>query len=293
MIEIIQKEKCSGCHGCVNACPKHCITMHPDTEGFWYPQINKEQCIACGLCEKVCPIIRKNESDDHFTTKAMAAINQDEEIRLKSSSGGVFTLIAEEIIKQGGAVFGAAFSEDFKSVHHICVDTVEGLDKLRGSKYVQSRIGDTYKQAKAFLEEGKKVLFTGTPCQISGLYAYLAKPYENLYTQDLICHGTPSPMVWKKYVEYREQKAASKTQRMFFRHKQYGWKTYAVLFEFANNTAYGKTLHEDAFMKVFLSNICLRPSCYACSFKTLHRESDLTLADFWGGSGSDAGYGRR
>lgn len=282
MIDIESSERCSGCYACVNACPKNCIKMIPDKEGFWYPQIDKENCIDCGLCEKVCPIIYKWQPDNSRTTTAMAAINMNEDIRLKSSSGGIFTLIAEEIIKRGGVVFGAAFADDFRSVHHIYVDNTESLEKLRGSKYVQSKIGDTYKQAKDFLDSGRIVLFTGTPCQIGGLYSYLRKPYENLFTQDIICHGVPSPMVWEKYIDEREKKSASTTQRMFFRHKKYGWKTYAVLFEFSNNTAYVKNLLEDPYMRLFLSNVCLRPSCYSCSFKTESRQADITLADFWG-----------
>lgn len=282
MIDISSKEECSGCHACTNACPKNCIRMTSDIEEFWYPQVDKDQCIDCGLCENVCPIIHKWEPDDTRSTKAMAAINLNEEIRLKSSSGGVFTLIADEVLSQGGVVFGAAFTDDFKSVQHICIGNSAGLEKLRGSKYVQSKIGDTYKKAKEYLDGGRKVLFTGTPCQIGGLYSYLRKSYDNLYTQDIICHGVPSPMVWEKYLEEREHKSASKTQRMFFRHKKYGWKTYAVLFEFTNNTAYVRKFQEDSFMKAFLSDSCLRPSCYNCSFKGIQRQADITLADFWG-----------
>jgi len=282
MIEIALNEKCSGCHACANTCPKNCIQMTSDDEGFWYPQVDKEKCIDCGLCEKVCPIMHKWEPNENSKTTAMAAINLNDEIRLKSSSGGIFTLIAEEIINQGGVVFGACFADDFRSVHHICVDNIDDLEKLRGSKYVQSKIGDTYKLAKDFLDSGRKVLFTGTPCQIGGLYSYLRKPYDSLFTQDIICHGVPSPMVWEKYVEEREKKATSTTQRMFFRHKKYGWKTFAVLFEFTNKTAYVKKLHKDPYMRAFLTNSCLRPSCYKCSFKSIQRQADITLADFWG-----------
>lgn len=156
MIEIDDKTKCSGCHACANACPKNCICMTSDEEGFLYPQIDKSQCIDCGLCEKVCPIIHKWQHDSSRTTTAIAAINLNEEIRLKSSSGGIFTLIAEKIFAQGGVVFGAVFSDDFKSVRHICVENIADLDKMRGSKYVQSKIGDTYKQAKLFLDSGRK-----------------------------------------------------------------------------------------------------------------------------------------
>ena len=282
MIEIKDKSNCSGCHACANACLKNCIDLISDEEGFWYPQVDKGKCIDCGLCKKVCPIIHKWQPDESRTTKAIAAINMNDDIRLKSSSGGVFTLIAEEIINQGGVVFGAAFADDFRSVHHICVDNTDDLNKLRGSKYVQSKIGDSYKQAKDYLDSGRTVLFTGTPCQIGGLYSYLRKQYDNLLTQDIICHGVPSPMVWEKYVDEREQKAASTTQRMIFRHKKYGWKSYAVLFEFSNNTAYVKNHREDSFMKAFLLNSSLRPSCYACSFRGIKRQADVTLADFWG-----------
>lgn len=282
MINFTDKSKCSGCYACSNICPKNCIKMTSDEEGFWYPQIDADKCVNCGLCEKVCPIINQQIIDSSFETKAIAAINLDEKTRLESSSGGIFTLIAERIVEQGGVVFGAALTSDFKAVEHICVDNSDDLEKLRGSKYLQSEIGDTYKQAKEYLDNGRKVLFTGTPCQIGGLLSYLKKPYDNLYTQDIICHGVPSPMVWRKYVEECEHKSVSQTKRMFFRHKKYGWKTYAVLFEFSNSTAYVKRFQEDAFMRLFLSDICLRPSCYACSFKSLYRQADITLADFWG-----------
>ena len=280
MIIIDDKTKCSGCHACANACPKNCISMVSDEEGFWYPQVNKEKCIDCGLCEKVCPIIHKWQSDDSLTTTAMAAINLNEEIRLKSSSGGIFTLIAEKIIDQGGVVFGAAFSDDFKSVQHICVDNIADLDKLRGSKYVQSKIGDTYKQAKEYLDSGRKVLFSGTPCQIGGLYSYLRKPYENLLTQDIICHGVPSPMVWEKYVEEHERKISSKANKVTFRNKKNGWKAYSVFIGFENRKQYLKEHSADMYIKAFLSDICLRPSCFDCQFKGIKRHADITLTDF-------------
>lgn len=256
--------------------------MISDEEGFWYPQVDKDNCIKCGLCEKVCPILHKWQSDENRTTTAMAAINLNEDIRLNSSSGGIFTLIAEEIINHGGVVFGAAFAQDFKSVHHICVDNISELEKLRGSKYVQSKIGNTYKQAKDYLDKGRTVLFTGTPCQIGGLYSYLSKPYDNLFTQDIICHGVPSPTVWEKYVDEREKRAMSNTKRIVFRNKKYGWKNYSVSFDFSNNTEYIVKHHKDSFMKIFLYNVCLRPSCYACSFKRIKRQADITLGDFWG-----------
>ncbi len=282
MISIEKKSSCSGCYACAISCPQKCIQMISDEEGFWYPRVDKGKCINCNLCEKSCPIINKWQPKDLSTTTAIAAKNRDEIIRFRSSSGGIFTLIAEEILAQDGVVFGAAFSDDFRSVRHICVDNTDDLEKLRGSKYLQSKIGDTYKQAKDFLENGRKVLFTGTPCQIGGLYSYLRKSYDNLFTQDIICHGVPSQMIWNKYVNYREKNSGSTTRRVYFRNKKYGWKNYSVLFDFSNSTKYQINFQNDAYMEGFLRNIYLRPSCYSCAFKTIQRQADITLADFWG-----------
>lgn len=253
--------------------------MTADEEGFLYPVVDEVACIKCGLCERVCVCLHHAEREQG-TPKAYAAYNRNEEVRLASSSGGVFTLLAEYVLEQKGVIYGAAM-ENFR-VKHIRVSDSEGLALLRGSKYVQSDIGQTYLQAKADLEAGKIVLFTGTPCQIEGIKSFLRKDYKNLITMDIICHGVPSPMVWDRYVAYREKEAGAPATRMFFRHKEYGWKTYAVLFEFSNNTAYVRRLGDDLFMQVFLHDLCLRPSCYACNFKTIYRTSDITVADFWG-----------
>lgn len=283
MIEISSKDRCCGCYACANGCPNECIKMVSDEEGFWYPKIDKNECIDCGLCEIVCPIINKWQPiNDNRPIEALAAINKNEEIRINSSSGGIFTLIAEAIINQKGVVFGAAFSDNFRYVNHIAVKNISELERLRGSKYVQSGIGYTYKRVKEHLENGKKVLFTGTPCQIGGLYSFLRKSYDNLYTQDIICHGVPSPMVWDKYVEELEGKFSSKIKRMCFRSKRSGWKSYSSVFAFSNNKEYKKNYHEDPYMKAFLSNLCLRNSCYNCQFKGITRQADITLADFWG-----------
>jgi coenzyme F420-reducing hydrogenase beta subunit len=213
--------------------------------------------------------------------QAYACRNKDESVRLLSSSGGLFTLIAGQIISNRGVVFGASFNHDF-TVSHSYVETMENLEGLRGSKYVQSKIGDTYKQIKGFLSQGQLVLFSGTPCQIGGLKAYLQNDYEKLFCVDIICHGVPSPEVWQKYVAYREKRAKSPTRRISFRRKDEGWKRFSVSFSFENNTEYLQTLDKDLYMQAFLRDICLRPSCHACNFKTLHRQSDITLADFWG-----------
>ena len=279
MITITDKSLCSGCHACMSICPKKCIVMQMDNEGFLYPHGNKTDCIDCGMCEKVCqsinPIISGNIG------KAYACINNNMEVRLASSSGGIFTLIAEKILEEGGVVFGAGYDENF-NVHHVAVESKEQLSLLRGAKYVQSTIGDAYVQAKDYLDEGRYVLFTGTPCQIDGLLHYLNRKYEKLYTQDLVCHGAPSPLVWRRYIQCREEEASASMSRIFLRYKKYSWKAYFVQFEFSNNTEYEQIFSKDLFMKGFLANLYLRPSCYNCHSKTLKRNSDITLADFWG-----------
>ena len=282
MIQITKKQNCSGCHACVAVCPKGCISMQRDKEGFLYPIADKSSCINCGLCEKACQSI--NPIKSKAIPKAYAAYNKNEDVRMKSSSGGTFTLIAEYIINKGGAVFGAAFDEEL-NVHHVCVERKEDLYRLRGSKYLQSTIGETYKTAKQVLNQGRYVLFTGTPCQIDGLLHYLNKKYDKLYTQDIICHGVPSPMVWQKYLKYQGSVYGGEVDRKSlpaFRRKDEGWKRYSVSYRFADDTEYRQTLDKDLFMNAFLSNICLRPSCYNCHSKSLNRNSDITLADFWG-----------
>lgn len=279
MQKIVEENFCSGCHACFNVCPNKCIEMVPDKDGFCYPCINESECIDCNKCKNACPIVNKEKISN--VGKAYAAINRDERVRLESSSGGVFTLLAKTTINKGGTVFGAAFDEKF-NVNHIAIDSLDEIYKLRGSKYVQSEIGESYRQAKTLLDVGKYVLFTGTPCQISGLKSYLKKDYETLITQDIICHGVPSPKVWQEYIQYRESKAKAQSKRIFFRNKKYGWKTFSVLFEYANGSKYMKNFSDDLYMKAFLQNLSLRPSCYSCHSKSLERESDITLADFWG-----------
>ena len=279
MINIEKKINCSGCHACYNICPKNAIKMEVDEKGFRYPIVNKEQCVNCGLCEKVCPIITKNQINNN--PRIYVCYNKNEEIRAESSSGGIFSLIANEILSRNGVVFGAAFSQDFL-VSHISIEKKDDLDLLRRSKYVQSSINDTYKEAKKFLDDGRFVLFTGTPCQIEGLLAYLKKDYDKLYTQDIVCHGVPSPKVWKTYLKYRKNKDGEKPISINFRDKkQEGWHRFSLSFKY-KNFEYSKNQTQDLFMKVFLRNLCLRDSCYECSFRKEHRLSDITLADCWG-----------
>lgn len=278
MEKIVEKFRCTGCHACYNICPKKAITMIEDEKGFKHPAIDKEKCIDCGLCKKVCPVLKEKEIENDI--KAYACYNLNEKERLESSSGGIFILLAQEIIKRKGVVFGAYLNKDFK-VEHIKIDNTKDLGKLMGSKYVQSIIGETYKQVKEELIEGKYVLFTGTPCQIEGLKSYLMKDYEKLYTQDIICHGVPSPLVWEKYKEYRKKTDKQTPLKISFRNKDNGWSLFNLKF-FYKNDSYKKNQNEDMFMQAFLRNTILRDSCYNCKFKKLHRISDITLADYWG-----------
>ena len=279
MLNIQHPAECSGCGACRAVCPAGAITMQADKEGFLYPVVDEAACIRCGKCVRLCPVANKDKASVEKPV-AYAAYTNDAAVRRNSSSGGIFTEMATCVLKQNGVVFGAALVGGV--AQHIAVEQVEDLGKLRGSKYVQSVIGDTYEQAKAYLEQGRIVLFTGTPCQIAGLYSSLPHDYDNLYTQDLICHGAPSPMVWQKYVEFREKKAHAALQNAGFREKSSGWKRFSLQMEFAGGKTYTKLLSDDPYLQSFLRNYTLRPSCYACAFKTKHRVADVTLADYWG-----------
>ncbi len=310
MINILDKKDCCGCSACVQRCPKHCIAMREDNEGFLYPEVNKNFCINCGLCEKVCPVI--NQATQREPLKVYAAKNPDEEIRRQSSSGGIFTMLAERIIDNDGVVFGASFDKNW-DVEHQYTEIKEGLAAFRGSKYVQSRINDAFKQTETFLKQGREVLFSGTPCQIAGLKLFLRKEYDNLLTVDFICHGVPSPGVWRTYLKetiMRPEGATGKNTVLLslnsmpvitgisFRDKRLGWKKFGFGVRCAASKAAKNSvlesdksqeetflyqpMRENPFLRGFLANLFLRPSCYSCPTKELKSGSDITIADFWG-----------
>ena len=279
MINISDKKMCCGCSACLSACSQNAIKFKKDEFGFNYPEVDESKCINCGMCELVCPIINgKSESNDKID--AFACYNNNNEERKKSSSGGIFILLAKEIIKKNGVVFGATFDDSFNVVHSY-TDNEKNLEQFMGSKYTQSDINNSYVKVREFLTNGRKVLFTGTPCQIEGLISYLGKQYKDLYTQDIICHGVPAPKVWKKYIDYQEKKYKQNIKSVSFRNKDHGWSLFRMKLSFDKKT-YSKDFSEDPFMKAFLKNMCLRDSCYNCSFKKRYRESDITLADYWG-----------
>ena len=278
MDKVIERIDCCGCCACINVCPKGALYIKEDIKGFKYPEIDKNKCINCGMCKKVCPVLSSKEEEKIIDAYACYNNNLDE--RLNSSSGGIFCLLAKEIIKRKGVVFGAVFDNEF-NLRHSFIEKIDDLRKMQGSKYTQSIIGDSYKKAKEFLDNGRPVLFTGTPCQIEGLKSFLLKDYDNLYTQDIICHGVPSPRVLQKYINYQEMINKEKIESLLFRNKDRGWSNYETKIIFKTKI-YNKNHSKDIFMRSFLKNICLRDSCYNCAFKKKYRSSDITLADYWG-----------
>lgn len=280
MIDIVDKSKCSGCYSCENICPKGCIEMKSDDEGFWYPFVNKDICIECGLCENVCPTLNDIKKDI-MKNKCYGCKNRNYETRIESSSGGAFTALCEKIIESRGVVFGAIFTADMEVKHDYAESLIE-CKKFRGSKYVQSKIGKTYVKAEQFLKDGRLVLFSGTQCQIKGLNLFLRNKYINLITVEIICHGVPSPFVLKKYKDKKETIFKSKLKNIEFRNKTYGWEDFSTALEFENEKRIIERIDENLYMKGFLRNLYLRPSCYKCSSKNFRSGSDISLADYWG-----------
>lgn len=280
MITIKNKKDCCGCAACYSICPKNCIEMKADEEGFLYPNVNKNICINCGLCEKVCPIINRTLEKKTKQEGYLVQI-KDEKIRAESTSGGAFTAIAKYVLDRNGVVFGVQYDKDLNVVHSY-VENEADLKLYRNSKYVQSKIGDTFKQAKRFLDEGRWVCFSGTACQIEGLKNFLRKDYEKLITVDLVCRAVPSPLLWKKYVEYQKNKYGNDIKNILFRDKSfYGYNHSQMSIQISNGKkVYHNGLESDPMLRAMFSNICHRPSCYDdCVFKKRYRVSDYTIWD--------------
>ena len=280
MIQITDKSQCCGCWACENICPKHCIEMQPDHEGFRYPVINQKECIECGLCEKVCPNLKEKQNDtppiNHYIIQ-----NKNKRDLRKSNSGGFFSVISEYAIQKHGVVFGASFDEKME-LRHTYAESYAECHPFRGSKYVQSQIKDSYQKAKNFLNQGKLVVFSGTPCQIAGLKSYLRKDYENLITVDLVCRGVPSPLLLKKYFEYHSKEKNNTIIGYLSRDKYYGYSySTASIFFKDKNISYHKGKESDIMLGLYFKNLCSRPSCYQCHYKTIHRVSDFTIFDCW------------
>lgn len=272
-----KKDLCTGCTACVYVCPKECITMRSDHEGFLYPAVDSTKCIQCGICSKVCPVNNKNEQ---LEGKAFAARNEDISVRMTSSSGGMFNAIATWVINHNGVVAGAKFNEHMQ-VHHVLIDNLKDLKPLQASKYVQSDLRDVFSEIKRILLEDRYVFFCGTPCQAAGLKHYLKRDYDNLFVADVICYGVPSPGIFNKFVKYMEDKHQSPMREFYFRDKTYGYASPNLKAIFENGSIEQMTSDVKSFTKTFFAGVTTRPSCFNCAFKSSSRETDFTLGDFW------------
>lgn len=282
MINITDKAKCCGCTACKQICPNNSICLEEDLEGFLYPKVDATICINCGLCERVCPILTYRSESLPLGT--YAAINEDYSIRRQSSSGGVFSLLTEWVIGMGGIVFGARYDDNWMVITDY-TDSLEGTYAFRGSKYLQSNLNDSYLKCREILKDGRLVLFCGTPCQISGLQNYLRIEYDNLITVDFVCHGVPSPGVWRQYLGELVSKESMEISDIRFRDKKSGWKRFSFVIDYikdGHKFSMASIFSDNIFMRAFLSNLILRPSCYQCPVKCGRSHADITIGDLWG-----------
>ncbi|MBP3435475.1 MAG: Coenzyme F420 hydrogenase/dehydrogenase, beta subunit C-terminal domain [Clostridia bacterium] len=279
MIDQVPSALCSGCRACEAVCPHKAIDFVEGEDRFLYPQAGKG-CVSCGLCLAVCPVMNETVRVDRESIQLTAAQNHNAAILEKSSSGGVFFELARMVVEGGGVVFGAAWDKDFR-LKHQAVSDVSALSALMGSKYVQSDTAGCYPHVKSVLDDGRDVLFSGTPCQVRGLLAFLRKDYANLYTVDVVCHGVPSQDSFDRYIAACRKKVGSALTKIDFRSKSSGWRNFSVRLEFENGTVMENTVRDDLFMRAFLKNLTLRRSCYQCRANDYRSGSDITLGDFW------------
>ena len=283
MIEIREKTSCCGCTACQQVCPHGSIAMREDEHGFLYPKVDVGSCVDCHLCEKVCPVINRYDSKE-APLHSYLAKTADEAVRAQSSSGGIFTELARLAIERGGVVFGVRFNKDWQAEYDYC-ETVEGISAFRGSKYVQAYPRKAYTQVLGFLKEGRYVLFTGTPCTVSGLNHFLRKKYDNLLTMDVVCHSIPSPKVWARYLKETERKKGMVISNLTFRDKSQGWTNYSLRIDMENTdgekTSIVESHFDNSYMRGMMYDLFTRPSCSACPARNYTSGSDLTIADAW------------
>ena len=284
MPKLVEWDKCCGCAACANKCLKQAISMLPNHEGFLHPVVDAEKCVECGACEKACPGLHPAYNENALK-EAFVLQHKNDAVRYQSTSGGAFTAIAEEVIRRGGVVFGAVMTEDLRVVHG-CVETMEDLARFRNSKYVQSEIGDCYSHVKHLLNEGRWVCFSGTPCQINGLIKFLGRDYERLVTVDVVCKSVPSPLIFKKYVEYKKGQEGGISD-VVFRDKKRGF-LYCTMAHYLTHDdrqkgkdVYRRGSESDEWLRLFLSGKISRHSCMTCPYQTAQRVSDFTLGDIW------------
>lgn len=274
---VVEKCKCSGCLACREICPVGAIDVIKDEEGFRYPKINEKKCIHCGKCYNLCAVKREKIEFEKEPLKVIGAKIKDEQERMTSRSGGIFIALANEILEQDGVVYGCKLGEDLE-VHHARASNKKEVNAFKGSKYVKSDLRDVYHEVKEDLKNHRKVLFSGTGCEVAGLKVALnGMDSENLYTCDLICHGTPSPLIYREYIKFMEEKEKYKMINIDFRDKSLGWGTHNETLRFQN-----KEITTNYYTELFYSHYALRPSCYCCQFSNMDRISDITIGDFWG-----------
>ncbi|MDR2795257.1 MAG: Coenzyme F420 hydrogenase/dehydrogenase, beta subunit C-terminal domain [Spirochaetaceae bacterium] len=292
-IKALNKNHCTGCGACVNACRAKSISMKADAEGFFYPSINPDLCSGCSLCYSVCPALNSQKPDEnHAAVKIYAAWSLDNEVRYNSTSGGIFTELAKTVIKNGGCAVGAKYNANHL-VEHILIDKIDDIYLLRQSKYVQSETNGIFKKAEIELQKGRQVLFSGTPCQCGGMMHYLQKEYKNLILCDFICRGVNSPLVYLKYLNELEEKYNARVKQVWFKNKTNGWNRFGTKIIFDDGQEYFKSRDDDPFMRGYIKNglnLYMRPSCGICMFKGVDRPVDITLGDFWGMK-TDPDYG--
>jgi coenzyme F420-reducing hydrogenase beta subunit len=278
-----EKKRCSGCTACMHVCPVNAISMKTDQEGFNYPEIDKDKCIECNQCRKICPFNSNYDTKNNFEEPEVYAVkNKNEKIRLNSSSGGIFTILAERILKKDGIVYGAAFDEKFK-VEHMKIKKKPDLHIFRGSKYVQSDLNEIFLEVENDLKNNKYVLFSGTPCQIAGLNAHVDKELKNkLFLIDLVCAGVPSPEIWDEYISLLLQKQHLNIDYYTFRSKIDGWHNSKTLIKLKNKEMIVDDDFLDSFKSIFNKHVALRPSCHSCPYTNFNRPGDITIGDFWG-----------
>jgi len=280
MISVEKKADCCGCSACYNICQKEAIIMTPDEEGFLYPKVDLSKCVDCKLCEKVCPVIEPPKVSEKIEASVIAQ-SHDEDVLDESTSGGFIDALYKYMItEKAGYAVGVRYDNHFMPAH-VIVDKYEDARPFRNSKYAQSYLGDIFRNVQKLLNRNEDVIFVGTPCQIAGLKKFLQKDYASLITVDLVCRSIPSPKFWEEYLTWQERRYNSKIKRLFCRKKTYGYHSGTLVIEFENGRKYSGSNRVDYYMKAFHSDICSRPSCYECKFKSAHRCSDFTVFDSW------------
>ncbi len=286
MINIQKKEDCVGCGACIDNCAHNAITWNTDIEGFWYPVVNLNSCVDCKLCERTCPLLNAaslNLKNKGYSPKVLAAYHKNPEVRFISTTGGLFSALAEKTLTEGGYICGAVWTENFLA-KHLVSDKPEDLKRIRGSKYFQSDTTGIYKEIRSLLRKGKKVLVCGTPCTMAALRCFLNKDYDNLIIVDFICSSINSPKVFHAYTQSLEKQFGGKMTSYHPKNKEYGgWHNFAFKATFDNGKTYAKNRTEDNFTRCFIgTHIVSRPCCFECKFKQIPRVADITIADFWG-----------